>query len=205
MKTIVRATRLVLVPETLEEAEQLTVWKAAAIGQALSLDANTGDGLSIKQLGKTEEICREPINVTSRHADEAIRLIGNLADTPFELDGLSYRSVESFWQGLKVVDSEARRRIAMYPGPRCKSDRSIPGYGATLEYNGETVVVGTWDHWQLMQRACLAKFQQHIGAQRALIATGPRPLVHRVRRDSRVIPGVIMAEIWMGIRKRLTG
>ena len=30
----------------------------------------------------------------------------------------------------------------MYPGARCKSDRSIPWYGATLEYNGATVVVG---------------------------------------------------------------
>jgi hypothetical protein len=139
---------------------------------------NAGSGVSIKQLGKTEDVSREPINVTSRHADEAVRLIGNLADTPFELDGLSYQSVESFWQGLKVADSEARRRIAMYPGARCKSDRSIPWYGATLEYNGATVVVGTGS-WQLMQQACLAKFQQHVPARTALLATGQRPLVHK--------------------------
>lgn len=205
MKAVFRSGRVVLVPENGDEADQLARWKAGAAGQLLALDTNAGSGVSIKQLGMAEEVSREPINVTSRHADEAVRLIGNLADTPFELDGLSYRSVESFWQGLKVADSEARRRIAMYPGARCKSDRSIPPYGATLEYNGASVVVGTWDHWQLMQRACLAKFEQHIGAQSALIATGQRPLVHRVRRDSRVIPGVIMAEIWMGIRKRLTG
>lgn len=204
MKSIFRSGRVVLVPENGEEADRLARWKAGAAGQLLALDTNAGSGVSIKQLGKAEDVSREPINVTSRHADEAIRLIGNLADTPFELDGLSYRSVESFWQGLKVADSEARRRIAMYPGARCKSDRSIPRYSATLEYNGATVVVGTWDHWQLMQRACLAKFQQHAPARTALLATGQRPLVHKVRRDSKVIPGVIMADIWMDIRNRLS-
>jgi predicted NAD-dependent protein-ADP-ribosyltransferase YbiA (DUF1768 family) len=54
-----------------------------------------------------------------------------------------------------------------------------------------------------MHRACWAKFSTHAEAQAALLATGERPLVHRLRRDSRTIPGVIMAEIWMKIRRRL--
>ena len=37
------------------------------------------------------------------------------------------------------------------------------------------------------------------------IATGKRPLTHIVRDDSRTIPGVIMAAIWMRIRKRIQG
>jgi len=36
-----------------------------------------------------------------------------------------------------------------------------------------------------------------------LLATGERPLVHHVPRDSRTIPGVIMAEIWMALRSEL--
>jgi hypothetical protein len=36
-----------------------------------------------------------------------------------------------------------------------------------------------------------------------LIETGERPLVHHVPRDSRTIPGVIMAEIWMQLRAEL--
>jgi hypothetical protein len=36
------------------------------------------------------------------------------------------------------------------------------------------------------------------------LATGSRPLVHRVRRDSRIIPGDLMAGIWMRIRATLT-
>jgi len=36
-------------------------------------------------------------------------------------------------------------------------------------------------------------------------ATGNRPLVHRMRRDSRTIPGALMADIWMRIRQKLQG
>ncbi len=204
MKTIFASERLVLVPENKEETEQLASWKRKAHGQVLSLDDNSGAGVSLKQLGQYQGVCREPINVTSRHPDEAIRTIANFADTPFVLDGLYYQSVEAFWQGLKATDPTERRRIAALPGARVKSDKSIPKYGATLQYGDAMITVGTWDHWQLMKRACMAKFQQNDFARNALVATGNRPLVHKVRRDSKVIPGVIMAEIWMSIRKALS-
>jgi hypothetical protein len=54
-----------------------------------------------------------------------------------------------------------------------------------------------------MERACAAKFEQHAQARRALLATGERPLTHKVRPDSRTIPGVILADIWMRLRERL--
>ena len=44
---------------------------------------------------------------------------------------------------------------------------------------------------------------QNREAAAALLATGQRPLTHVVRRDSTTIPGVIMAAIWMRIRKAL--
>ncbi len=204
MKTIFASERLVLVPENTKEAEQLASWKHKASGQLLALDDNLGPGLSLKQLGQYQDVCREPINVTSRHPDEGIRTISNFADTPFVLDELYYQSVEAFWQGLKATDPEERRRIAALPGARIKSDESIPKYGATLPYGDATIAVGTWDHWQLMKRACTAKFQQNDIARNALVATGNRPLVHKVRWDSKVIPGVIIAEIWMNIRKALS-
>ena len=68
---------------------------------------------------------------------------------------------------------------------------------------GREIVPGTWDHWRLMEAACRAKFEQCSEARAALLATGNRPLTHVVRRDSRTIPGVVMAEIWMRIRRRL--
>jgi hypothetical protein len=56
-----------------------------------------------------------------------------------------------------------------------------------------------------MRRACEAKLAQNDDARAALLATGERPLVHRVRHDSRSIPGVVMADIWMALRARLRG
>lgn len=204
MKTIFAAERLVLVPETAIDQDQLATWKHNALGQVLSLDENKGSGVSIKLTGPWSNACCEPINVTSRHPDESIRTIANFADTPFVLDDIYYQSVESFWQSLKATAPEQRRRIATMPGAKAKSDKSIPKYGTTIQYAEATIIVGTWDHWQLMKRACTAKFQQNTVARDALVATENRPLVHKVRRDSKTIPGVIMAEIWMNIRKTLT-
>ncbi len=60
--------------------------------------------------------------------------------------------------------------------------------------------MGTAEHWDLMRRACWAKFTQCEAARTALLSTRERPLTHKMRRDSRSIPGIVMAEIWMQIR-----
>jgi predicted NAD-dependent protein-ADP-ribosyltransferase YbiA (DUF1768 family) len=158
---------------------------------------NAGSGVSLRALGPQAEACREPINVTSDSPDP-IRLIANFAPTPFELHGMSYACVEAFWQSLRFPLAE-RPRIAALDGPRAKQESEQMPYEATIEYGGETILVGD-GHWQLMRRACMAKFQQNETARSALLGTGTRPLVHQVRRDSRTIPGVIMADIWMRIR-----
>ncbi len=204
MKAILSDKCLVLRPEGLEDADVLNYWLAEVTGEVLVLEQYSDSGVAIKTLGDRSDVCREPINVTSKHPDEAIRTIGNFADTPFVLDGQYYQSVESFWQGLKATDPVERRRIAMLSGAEAKSDSFIPSYSATLLYDGKVVTVGTWHHWQLMKRACEAKFQQNEYAKAALLSTGNRPLVHEVQNDSKVIPGVIMAEIWMTIRAMLT-
>jgi predicted NAD-dependent protein-ADP-ribosyltransferase YbiA (DUF1768 family) len=54
-----------------------------------------------------------------------------------------------------------------------------------------------------MKKACRAKFEQSAEANAALLATADRPLPHVVRHDSKTIPGVVMAEIWMRIRNDL--
>ena len=70
-------------------------------------------------------------------------------------------------------------------------------------YDGVTILAGSPEHWALMRAVCEAKFTQHDEARIALLATGKRWLTHKVRKDSRTIPGAIMADIWMGIRARL--
>jgi len=50
-----------------------------------------------------------------------------------------------------------------------------------------------------MKQACTAKLHPRTPTPRPpYLSTGNRPLEHRTRRDSRTIPGIIMAAIWNG-------
>jgi predicted NAD-dependent protein-ADP-ribosyltransferase YbiA (DUF1768 family) len=202
MKVITKSEMLIFVPETLSETEQLAQWKEGRESTVLALQNQSGSGIALRTLGDRAEVCREPIQVSSRSADPQVRLIGNFAPTPFDLDGVHHACVEAFWQSLRFPEAE-RRRIAALDGSQAKQASREREYGATVRYRGEEIPVGTWAHWQLMERACWAKFTQHWEAQAALVGTGERPLVHRMRRDSKTIPGVIMADIWMRIRRGL--
>ena len=201
MKTLLQPNGLVLVPESDEERAALAAWKAAHGGFAFAEVENSGDGATLTALGPRDEACREPINVTSFSPDP-IRLIANFAPTPFELDGERYACVEAFWQSLRFPP-EQRSRIAALAGPVAKQESFKQPYGSHIDYGGQTIALGTFEHWQLMRRACAAKFAQNSDARAALLGTGDRPLIHVVRRDSRTIPGVIMAEIWMQLRTQL--
>lgn len=206
MKVIFKDRLLVLVPESDGEKLDVGIWLAAHDDHVLHVRASGDEydgGFVAHDLGPRDEACREPINVVSNSRDPACRLISNFAETPFTLDGAGYRSVESFWQGLKFERAADRRRLAEASGGEARSRGEAQGYGEKLAYGGAEIVVGTFAHWQLMERACRAKFEQHGEARAALLGTGQRPLEHRVRRDSRTIPGAIMAEIWMRIRKDL--
>lgn len=205
MRVLLKDNLIVLVPDTAEETAQIEAWKAAHRDHVFCLKASPGSSVELHDLGSRPEACREPINVVSTSADPNARTISNFATAPFELDGRRYRSVESFWQGLKFGDEANRGRLAALDGARAQAEGEKQGYGATVSYQGETVVVGTSAHWRLMERACQAKFEQDAQARAALLATGERPLIHVVRRDSTTIPGAIMAQIWMRIRKRIRG
>ena len=204
MRVLLKEQVLVLIAESAGEAAEVAAWNAAHEARAFRLRASTGgQALEFHDHGAWEEASREPINIVSNSSDPAARIISNFATTPFDLDGQSYQSVESFWQGLKFPKESDRRRLAACEGPRARSEGEKQGYGATLSYGGQESGVGTWAQWELMARACQARFEQHAEARAALLATGERPLTHIVRRDSKTIPGVIMAAIWMRIRARL--
>jgi predicted NAD-dependent protein-ADP-ribosyltransferase YbiA (DUF1768 family) len=203
MKVLLKETILVLAPQTEDEARELASWKDGRAGHVFAVRGAHGRGLALWDLGPRADACNEPVNVTSRSPDETVRLISNFAATPFELDGRHYESVEGFWQGLKFATEADRRRVAALAGAQARRAGDAQPYGATVTYEGRSVVVGTWDHWALMERACRAKFEENFDARAALLATGERPLTHRMRRDSKAIPGVVMADIWMRIRRRL--
>jgi predicted NAD-dependent protein-ADP-ribosyltransferase YbiA (DUF1768 family) len=205
MKVVLKDGLIVLIPQTDEDTVALGRWKSAHLDHVLSVRSDHPElpAVELHDLGLRVEACREPLNVVSTSADPLAKIISNLATTPFELDGQRYLSVESFWQGLKFPSEEERRRLAGHEGPRARSEGLRQKYDKTIGYRGQEIAVGAWDHWQLMEKACRAKFQQNEDARNALLATGDRPLVHVVRRDSRSIPGAIMAQIWMRLRTEL--
>jgi hypothetical protein len=203
MRIIIKDQRFIVAPESAAEIQLLAEWKGQFAGHVLEVEEGQARGLSLRDLGARAEACAVPLNVWSKSPEESLRLLSNFAPTPFELDRQVYRSVESFWQGLKFEDPAERARVAGLEGPLAKRVGSRKPYGEQVSYQGRRIPVGTWKHWELMERACWAKFTQHSAAQAALLATGERPLMHKLRRDSRDIPGVIMAQIWMNIRGRL--
>jgi len=194
---------LVITAEDEQEREQLEDWASDMDGNVLHINQQDAQTIRLANLGARSEACREPINVTSMSTDPNVQLISNLAHTPFVLAGKTYASVEGFWQGLKFPDKFERRQLASMHGRHAKAAGSRAPKHTVFEFEGTSITVGTYEHWQLMQAACKAKFNQHYDARQALLDTADRPLEHRVRRDSKTIPGVIMAEIWMRIRSEL--
>ncbi len=203
MKVILKDRMVILIPETPTERGDVSLWKELHVGHVLAVAGDPGEGLALGDLGLRDDACREPINIASNAPHPAAKLVSNFGDAPFVLDGQDYASVESFWQSLKFEKNSDRRRIAALPGAHARNEGEDRGYGATVRYGETDIPVGTYEHWQLMRLACEAKFDQHFEAREALLSTGDRPLTHVVRRDSRTIPGVLMAEIWMRIRKKL--
>jgi predicted NAD-dependent protein-ADP-ribosyltransferase YbiA (DUF1768 family) len=184
-----------------QDVASLREWFDIHRDEVFYLRQNEHGNLKFYTMGSRLEACREPINITSK-SPQPFRLISNFAHTPFTLDGLCYASIEGFWQGLKFQQDEDRRRLAELHGSAAKDAGFYAPPSDQLNYLGKDVRIGTWDHWQLMERACTAKFEQNEDAALALRMTGKRPLVHQMKRDSKTIPGVIMAEIWMRLRDR---
>jgi predicted NAD-dependent protein-ADP-ribosyltransferase YbiA (DUF1768 family) len=162
----------------------------------------SGGALVFRHLGEYDDVFRVPINVTSRHRDPAVRLISNFAETPFELDGTRYASVEGFWQSLRAP-VDARAAVACLAGARAKEAGRAFAPPDVIAFRGRTIAWGSPESWDLMRVACRAKFTLCVAAGDALLSTAPRPLTHRTRNDSRSIPDAIMAGIWMQLRDEL--
>jgi predicted NAD-dependent protein-ADP-ribosyltransferase YbiA (DUF1768 family) len=174
----------------------------AADGHVFQLHAATDRGLAFSEIGPEDDARRAPLNIVQSIAPH-FAPISNLAHTPFELDGQRYASIEGFWQGLKRLDPVERRAMAKLRGSEAKARGSSVDQPTEFVYEGVMIATGSPEHWALMRAACEAKFTQHEAARIALLASGERWLTHKVRRDSRMIPGAIMADIWMRIRFRL--
>lgn len=201
MKLSFRNDVIGLAAETDAERE-ICALLLAADGHVFQVHCTTDRGFAFTELGPSDDACRAPLNITHAVAPP-FQPISNLARTRFDLDGQSYASIEGFWQGLKFDDPAQRRRIAALWGAEAREAGKPAGQPPVFTYAGAGIAAGSPEHWHLMRRACAAKFDQHAGARAALLATGQRWLTHKTRRDSRTIPGAIMAQIWTDLRAAL--
>lgn len=163
---------------------------------------HNGESIAFVNLGAKERACNIAINVMYSSDDKEIQKISNLAYAPFIMDDIEYKSVEAFWQSLKYENSK-RVEIQKLHGKEAKKAGSREKYKKFIYYQNQKIRVGSKEHWDLMYSACEHKFAQHLDSQKALLDTGIRPLYHKPRKDSVVIPGTIMAEMWMNLRSKL--
>jgi hypothetical protein len=201
MKITLDENRLILEPNTSDGVALFRDFISEYENWMFQLQVEDGVAMLTK-IGDRPTVCNEAINILYSSSNKEIQCISNLGHTPFEMDNRRYESVEGFWQGLKF-EEEKREELASLFGKEAKKAGGAIQYKRYIRYNNDKIRVGSKQHWDLMQRACENKFRQNHAAQSALLNTGIRPLYHKPRKDSEVIPGAILAGIWMNLRKEL--
>lgn len=149
------------------------------------------------------------VNIGSKGETETERALSNFAHAPFELDGVHYESVEGFWQSIKFPEgSEYRVKTAGLVGGEAKRAGKRTGDINNIEYQGQTVEVGSPEHHELMKRAIRAKLEQNPNVLKLLLDTGDKHITHvlktpdgRILPDSKTIPGAVFSQILMDLRE----
>jgi predicted NAD-dependent protein-ADP-ribosyltransferase YbiA (DUF1768 family) len=155
----------------------------------------------------------KPLIIAFFDGDEEVKILSNLAHTPFQLDGMLFASAEAFWQCLKTEDPIMRDKIAglvdaldaMQLGRRLATAKSL------FSYQGQLYKVGSKQHHLLLERAIRAKVDQNEAVEKSLWNTGEQPLKHMLRNkygvwhpgDSPACPAFVFESILLTIRGEL--
>ncbi len=151
-------------------------------------------------------------------------IFSNFANTPFELDGKTYASIEGFWQMMKYPDpddpSDSRHRPdlswkytreqvselsgfeAKHAGEATKENYEKLGIkwisyrGKRLEYKGKD----QREHYQLIFQATQAKIDQNLKAKELLMKTSSLILRPDHQQSPDATPAYRYHEILMRIR-----
>jgi len=147
------------------------------------------------------------INIGSRGKTDLERGLSNFAETPFELWGEKYASVEGFWQSLKFPKLSDKRRVAKLSGVEAKRAGREAPKSDTFLWQGSKIKVGSPEHHQLMRIAVKAKLKQNRGILKLLLQSGDEPITHvltdregNVLPDSKTIPSAVFSRILVDLR-----
>jgi len=150
-------------------------------------------------------------------------LLSNFASTPILVDGISYPSLEGFWQMMKYPEGVKDER-STFPGLKWPFNRSevsqMTGFDAKkagsaasknmkvmdinwVTYNGNRMTYRTLDkgdHYRLIKRAMWAKLQQNENVRDVLLRTGDLILKPDHKQGDGTPHAWKYYEIWMEFR-----
>jgi predicted NAD-dependent protein-ADP-ribosyltransferase YbiA (DUF1768 family) len=137
-----------------------------------------------------------------RYEWAGFNLLCNAAPTPFTLGADEFRSVDSFYEALKLPEGSAERQICA-SAPVQEAKRLGRGIRqSTFSYRGQSVRVGSPEHEAIVAAAVSAKVSQNPAVQVALRGTGAAKLVFPLTYSNqpgpvaRVTPVALMIERW---------
>jgi predicted NAD-dependent protein-ADP-ribosyltransferase YbiA (DUF1768 family) len=152
-------------------------------------------------------------------------LLSNFAETPFELDGERYQSIEGLWQSLKLPEGPNDPRMEFaefkaFPVSRLALQKMV-GFNAKrfgskaseimdkhnidwVSYRGERMPYRAYNKtaafYKLIRRAMQAKYDQNPAVRKLLAATGHLRLQADHLQSPFDPPAWHYQDIWMEIR-----
>jgi predicted NAD-dependent protein-ADP-ribosyltransferase YbiA (DUF1768 family) len=148
-------------------------------------------------------------------------ILSNFADTPFELDGVYYMSLEGLWQSMKYPESKSDQRygdsqlqhtrasVAQMSGFDAKEAGSLASVLMKkfkinwVSYKNKKIkyrVAKKGEHFEIILRAMKAKLQQNTEVARILKKTGNLILLPDHKTRPKDPPAWKYYNIWMTLR-----
>lgn len=158
---------------------------------------------TLRKLGS--DLALKPLNVASRSEEAIGRMMSNFPETPFTFRGREYASMEGFYHSLKFAEPELQNRVSSMSGPIAKSFGN-KGSATHGFFQGESFILGTPKHHELVKDAIRAKLDQHPEIAKEFVATYPRPIVHDTGRKPNPktnLPDDVFTRILSELREEL--
>lgn len=116
---------------------------------------------------------KRPVLFASKGSPKEYKHFGNFAPRPIVIGGVTWPTVEHYYQAAKTDDPEWRENIRLADGP-----------GKAKRLGRQCPMIDGWDDlkYDIMFGAVRAKFEQHADLLEALLSTGERP-IHEDRPD----------------------
>jgi hypothetical protein len=129
------------------------------------------------------EVEKNAININSRSSDNRARILSNLVNRPFLMDGQVCASVEAFFAGLLYPLNDMRRARGFascyaYSQKLVAEGIDLHNQNSKVFWNGQEYFYGSKEHKILIERCILESILQNDDRKQALIATAGLEIKH---------------------------